>query len=112
MSMTDLTDKIVEHNKGVQAYIECMEIANGRLKEVSELSSAYFLLKYAAGKFVHTFDDQPLLSSRAEEEYENFKSYVDKLSELETATDAQTKFDILNKVAIEIANHKLQRSAV
>lgn len=112
MSLHDLTLLVEEKGKGVRAYVACMQLASERLEEETELSCAYFILKYAAGKFVHAFDDQPLLSSRAEEEFDNFKHYVEKLSKIEAAPDAATKFKIINQVATEIANHKLLRSVV
>ena len=110
--MIDLIKVLEEHGKGVRAYIKCMQIASNRLKQTSDEAAAYFMLKYAAGKFVHAFDDQPLLSSRAEEEFHVFKRYVEQLSEIETSSDGVANFGILNRVATEIANHKLVQSSV
>ena len=110
MSMRDLIRKIEQHGKGVQAYTESMQLARKRLETPSDLAAAYFMLRYAADKFVHAYDDQPLLSTHAEEEFKHFKNYIEQLSELETTSDASTKLDILNRVAAEIANHNIPRS--
>ena len=110
MSIHDLISKIEHHGKGVHAYMECMRLAKERLETPSDLAAAYFMLKHAADKFVHAYDDQPLSSARAEEEFVHFKNYVEQLGALETTPDPSTKLGILNRVATEIANHNIARS--
>lgn len=112
MLMTELSKIIEEQGKGVRAYAECARTCRERLKTHSDQSAANFMLKIAADRFVDAYDDQPLLSQRAEEEFEEFKSYVDRLEAAQQASDPLVKLDALNRVATQIANHRLLRSTV
>lgn len=107
MSMTELVNIIEDQGKGVRAYIECARRCRDRLMTHSDQSAAYFLLAIAADKFVDTYDDQPLLSQRAEDEFLHFKNYVEMLVEAEQSSNAETKLRTLNDVAADVANHKL-----
>lgn len=112
MSMTELVKIIEDQGKGVRAYVECARICRDRLKTQSDLAAGYFLLTIAADKFVDAYDDQPLLSQRAEDEFLHFKNYVEQLDKAQTSDDPTVKLEALNRVATEITNHKLLRSSV
>lgn len=112
MSMTELVKIIEDLGKGARAYVECGRTCRDRLRTQSDHSAAYFLLTIAADKFVDAYDDQPLLSQRAEDEFLHFKSYVDQLEATERETDPAANLVTLNRVAAEIANHQLLRSSV
>ncbi len=105
MSLTELVEIIEDQGKGVRAYAECARMCRDRLQSRSGLSAAYLLLTIAADKFVDAYDDQPLLSQRAEDEFLRFKGYVDQLQAGEQQTDATVKLETLNRIAAEIANH-------
>lgn len=111
MSMTELIEIIEEKGKGVRAYGESARVCRDRLKTHPEQSAAYFLLTVAAENFVNAFDDQPLISHRAEDEFLRFKSYVDLLQAVGQGTDAGAKLKVLNRIATDIANNDLFRSA-
>ncbi|MCR9138832.1 MAG: hypothetical protein NXI27_22715 [Alphaproteobacteria bacterium] len=112
MRMSELVKIIEDQGKGVRAYIACARLCRDQLKTRSDQSAAYLLLAVAADKFVDTYDDQPLLSQRAEDEFLHFKSYVDRLDEADRSSNADDRLKALNDVAIDVANHKLVRSTV
>ncbi|MDF1776677.1 MAG: hypothetical protein P1V13_11635 [Rhizobiaceae bacterium] len=112
MRISDLLDIIENQGKGVRSYIECARICQERINEKPEDAASYYLLKIAANRFVDAYDDQPLLSNLADSEFLNFKNYVDQLHAAEQEADPAMKLSTLNRVAHEIANHKLLRSAV
>jgi len=112
MNISELMSIIESQNKGVRAYIECARICQERINSQSEQAAAYYLLKIAANRFVDAYDDQPLVSTLADSEFLNFKSYVDQLHAVEQEADPAMKLSALNRVASEIANHKILRSDV
>lgn len=112
MSMTELVKIIEDQGKGVRAYIECGRMCRDRFKTHSGQSAAYFLLTVAADKFVEAYDDQPLPSPSAEDEFLHFKSYVDQLEATERETDPAKNLVTLNRVAAEIAGRQLLQSSV
>ncbi|MEJ8472556.1 hypothetical protein [Roseibium algae] len=107
MSMTELVRIIEDFGKGVRAYNECSRACRDQLKVQSDTAAAYFLLAIVAEKFVDTYDDQPLSSPIAEAEFKRFKGYVEQFEATERASDPSAKLDTLNRIADEIANHKL-----
>ncbi len=106
MSMTELVTIIETNGKGVRAYQDCAQTARDRVKARSEEAAAYLLLAMAAETFVDAYDDQPLLSQNAENEFLRFKNYVEQLESIEKNSDGATKLDALNRVAAAIASHK------
>lgn len=112
MSISELLGIIEGQSKGVRSYIECARTCQERINEYPDQAAAYYLLKIAANRFVDAYDDQPLVSTLADSEFLNFKSYVDQLQAVEQDTDAASKLGTLNRVATEIANHKLLRFSV
>lgn len=112
MSISELVGIIEDQKKGVRAYIECARICQERINAHSDEAAAYYLLKIAANRFVDAYDDQPLVSTLADSEFLNFKSYVDELHAVERESDSAKKLNTLNRVASKIANHKILRSDV
>ena len=112
MSISDLMGIIESQNKGVRAYSECARICQERISTHPDQAAAYYLLKIAANRFVDVYDDQPLVSTIADNEFLNFKSYVDQLDASEQEAAPAKKLDTLNRIASEIANHKILRSDV
>ncbi|WP_153769949.1 hypothetical protein [Labrenzia sp. CE80] len=108
MSMTELVKIIEDNGKGVRAYSECNRACRDQLVVQSETAAAYFLLSMVSEKFVDTYDDQPLSSSIAEAEFKRFKGYVGQFEASERAADPAEKLNTLNRIADEIANHKLR----
>lgn len=107
MSMTELVQIIEDQGKGVRSYVECARTARERIKTQSENAAAYYVLAIAADKFVDAYDDQPLLSQHAEDEFVHYKSYVERLETAAAQADEGKKLDTLNRVAADVANHKL-----
>lgn len=112
MRILDLLGIIEEQGKGVRSYGECARICQQRINQQPADAASYYLLKIAANRFVDAYDDQPLLSSLADSEFLNFKNYVEQLDAAAIHDDATKKLEILNKVAVDIANHKHMRSSV
>lgn len=112
MKLTELVNIIESNGKGVGAYVECHRACRDQLATQSDNALSYFLLMFAAGRFADTYDDQPLTSPKAEEEFLNFKSYVAQLEAVENETTPDNKIAALNRITAEIANHKLMRSSV
>ena len=106
MSMTELIEIIEENRKGVRAYTECARTCRDRLAAHPDQSAEYFLLTVAAENFVNAFDDQPLISHRAEDEFLRFKSYIDLLHAV-GQEDADAKLATMNRIATDIANNDL-----
>lgn len=107
MSMTELVQIIENQGKGVRSYVECARTARERIKTQSDNAAAYYLLAIAADKFVDAYDDQPLLSQNAEDEFLHYKNYVEQLEAAAAQAEASKKLDALNRVAASVANHKL-----
>lgn len=112
MSISELVGIIEGQGKGVRSYIECARTCQERINAHPDQAVSYYLLNIAANRFVDAYDDQPLVSTLANNEFLNFKSYVDQLQAVEQETDSAMKLCTLNRVATEIANHKLLRSEV
>lgn len=112
MRMIELIKVIQDQGKGVRAYIECARRCREQIKNDADQAAAYLLLTIAADKFVDAYDDQPLLSQRAEDEFLHFKNYVEKLVETDQSASSDIRLAALNSVAADIANHKLTRSPV
>ncbi|MEP3279227.1 MAG: hypothetical protein ABJN26_13195 [Stappiaceae bacterium] len=112
MSMLELVQVIEEQGKGVRAYSECARICQERLNTHPDQAAGYYLLKIAANRFVDAYDDQPLLSQTAEDEFQSYKHYADQLEPLHVSSDLNEKLDAVNRVAALIANHKHLRSSV
>lgn len=112
MSISELVGIIEGQGRGVRSYIECARTCQERINENPDEAASYYLLKIAANRFVDAYDDQPLVSTLADSEFLNFKNYVEQLHAAELETDPAMKLSTLNRVATEIANHKLLRSSV
>ena len=108
MSLIELV-KIVETNgKGVRAYVECVRAARGYLETQSHYSAAFFLLHAAAEQFIDRYDDQPLLSERAEDEFQRFRAWAEQLATAHDSADQVFVLKTLNAVAADIASHQLR----
>lgn len=112
MRITELANIIENNGKGARAYVECSRIARINIVEIPEMATAYFLLSVACDRFVDAYDDQPLLSQNAEDEFLNFKSYVDLFEAAEKENSETAKLNALNEVARQVAEHKHYRSEV
>lgn len=112
MTLTELVEIIDSNGKGVNAYIECHRACRDQLASQPDNAMSYFLLMFVAGRFADTYDDQPLLSQKAEEEFSNFKKYVEQLVAIENTSASNDKIGAYNSITAEIANHKLKRSCI
>ncbi|MEO0980779.1 MAG: hypothetical protein AAFY24_26200 [Pseudomonadota bacterium] len=106
MSLYKFIEIIEESGKGAQSYQECLREARRQLSASSQNAASYFILASVAEKFVDTFYDQPLLSQTADEQYDNFKDYVIRLSKAEETGDASIILDALNKVSYDVEKNK------
>ena len=112
MSSSQLVNIIEDSGKGVRAYVECSRVARKNIAETPELATAFFLLSVACDRFVDAYDDQPLLSQRAEDEFLHFKSYVDRFEAAEKENSEAARITALNEVARQVSGHKYYRSQV
>ncbi|MFK5978235.1 MAG: hypothetical protein QM488_05050 [Rhizobiaceae bacterium] len=112
MSITELVNIIEDNGKGVRSYAECSRVARKNIAETPDMAIAYFLLSVACDRFVDAYDDQPLLSQKAEDEFLHFKSYVDRFEAAENENSETAKLKALNDIARQVAEHKYYRSEV
>lgn len=106
MSITKLANIIEDNGKGARAYVECSRVARMNIVESPDMAAAYFLLSVACDRFVDAYDDQPLLSQTAEDEFLHFKNYVDQFEAAEKENSEAAKLKALNEIARQVAEHK------
>lgn len=106
MSMSELLDIIEANGKGVRAYIECSLQARLEISAQPKSAAMYFLLAIAADRFAESFDDQPLLSQKAEDEYLRFKEYVTQFEQAEADGSDAARLSAINAVSRQIAEHR------
>nr|WP_306267189.1 hypothetical protein [Pararhizobium sp. IMCC3301] len=112
MKMTELVTTIEANGKGVRAFGECGRQARDRIAGNPDQAAAYFLLAVATDRFVDTYDDQPLLAPRADDEFLTFKKYVEQFEKArENGSDAEM-LKALNEVSKQIAENWLRRTEV
>tara|TARA_R110002167_G_scaffold44741_15_gene134519 strand:- start:2094 stop:2432 length:339 start_codon:yes stop_codon:yes gene_type:complete len=112
MKMTELVTTIEANGKGVRAFGECGRQARDRIAENPDQAAAYFLLAVAADRFVDTYDDQPLLAPRADDEFLIFKNYVEQFEKARESGSDDAMLKALNDVSRQIAEHRLHRTEV
>ncbi|PCJ90158.1 MAG: hypothetical protein COA52_10800 [Hyphomicrobiales bacterium] len=112
MSIAEFVTIIEDNGKGVRGYIECSQLARIKMEEIPDMATAYFLLSIACDRFVDAYDDQPLFSQKAEDEFVIFKSYVDLFAIAEKENSETVKMKALNDVARKVAEHKYYLSEV
>lgn len=106
MSMSELVDTIEDNGKGVRAYNECSRQARLNILAEPDLAAAYLLLAIAAERFVDTYDDQPLHSQKAEDEYLHYQRYVTQFEQAEKEDTDLARLRAINVVARKIAEHR------
>ena len=96
--------EILEQQGGsVRAYEACAEAARSYMHETPETAAACFVIASAARKFVDSYDDQPLSSVAAKQEYEAFKADIRALGEAYGKGTDSDRLAALNRMAERIA---------
>lgn len=97
--------EILEQQGGsVRAYEACAEAARAYMHEAPETAAACFVIFSAARRFVDSYDDQPLSSSTAKQEYDAFKADIRALSDAYDKGSDSDRLAAINRMAMRVAN--------